>query len=748
MIIIRNIADYIVYSEDAVSNALRKIEKNNSGLVFIVNHHDEVDGVFTDGDFRRWVLNQETLDLNIRVCEISQKDFTCVREGESPDKIRASFSEVIKLIPIVDKNNHIVAIAKCASSFIQIGSHIISEMSPAFIIAEIGVNHNGSLDSAKQMVDQAVLVGASCAKFQMRHLKEIYQNEGNPNDPSEDLGSQYVLDVISRSLLSVNEMFELFDYCREKNILPLCTPWDISSVNALEEYGIDGYKVASADLTNHDLIGAIARTGKPMILSTGMSNEREIIETVDLLKRFGAPYILLNCNSTYPAPFKDINLQYLDRLKEIGGCLVGYSGHERGVNVALAAVARGAKVIEKHFTLDKNLEGNDHKVSLLPEEFKSMVEGIRQIEEAMGTISERVVGPGERMNRENLAKSLVANCDIRLGDVITEEMIQVKGPGKGLQPNKRDELIGVIARREIKSGEFFYPVDLGNEMAVPRNYKFKRPWGLPVRYHDFDVLRKKTNVGFLEFHLSYKDMEHEVESFFSEVYDLDFAVHSPDLFPGDHLLNLAEKDENYRKRSVAELQRVIEIARRLKPFFKKADRVPLIVSVGGFSKDRPISKEQRGILYDRVAKSLSELDTDGVEILPQTLPPFPWYFGGQLYCNIFVDAEDTVKFCHDHGYRVCLDVSHSQLAVNHRKSSLNEFVDLVGPYTGHLHLVDAEGLDGEGVQIGDGEINFAALSKQLARFTPHAGFIPEIWQGHKNEGEGFWLALERLEQWF
>ncbi len=748
MIIIRNIADYIVYSEDAISNALRKIEKNNSGLVFLVNHHDELDGVFTDGDFRRWVLDQQTPDLNAKVCEISQKNFTCVKEGESPDKIRASFSDVIRFIPIVDKNNHLVAIAKGASNSIQIGDHVVSARSPAFVIAEIGVNHNGSLESAKQLVDQAVLVGADCAKFQMRHLKEIYQNEGNPNDLSEDLGSQYILDVISRSLLSVDEMFEIFDYCREKKILPLCTPWDISSVNALEEYGIDGYKVASADLTNHDLIETIAKTGKPMILSTGMSSEREIIETVDLLKRLGAPYILLNCNSTYPAPFKDINLQYLDRLGEIGDCPVGYSGHERGGNIALAAVARGAKVIEKHFTLDKTLEGNDHKVSLLPEEFKSMVEGIRQIEEAMGTESERVVGPGERMNRENLAKSLVANCDIGLGDVITEDMIQVKGPGKGLQPNMRDELIGITARREIKSGEFFYPMDLGKGMVVPRNYKFKRPWGLPVRYHDFDILRKKSNVGFLEFHLSYKDMDQEVESFFPEVYALDFAVHSPDLFPGDHLLNLAEKDDSYRKRSVAELQRVIEIARRLKPFFKKVDRVPLIVSVGGFSKDRPIAKEHRAVLYDRVAKSLAELDTDGVEILPQTLPPFPWYFGGQLYCNLFVDAEDTAQFCRDHGYRVCLDVSHSQLAVNHRKSSLTEFVDLIGPHTGHLHLVDAEGLDGEGVQIGDGEINFATLSEQLAKFAPQAGFIPEIWQGHKNEGEGFWLGLERLEQWF
>ena len=748
MIIIRNIADYIVYSEDAVSNALRKIEKNNSGLVFLVNHHDELDGILTDGDFRRWILGQETIDLTIRVCEISRENLVCAQEGEAPEKIRSLFSEVIKFIPIVDKNNHLIAIAKAASSSIQIGAHTISSISPAFIIAEIGINHNGSLGAAKRLVDHAVLAGADCAKFQMRHLKEIYQNEGNPNDLSEDLGSQYILDVISRSQLSSYEMFELFDYCREKKILPLCTPWDTASVNSLEEYGIDGYKVASADLTNHGLVEAIVRTGKPMILSTGMSSEREIIETVALLKRLGAPYILLNCSSTYPAPFKDLNLQYLDRLKEIGDCLVGYSGHERGINIALAAVACGAKVIEKHFTLDKTLEGNDHKVSLLPEEFKSMVEGIRQIEEAMGTESERTVGPGEKMNRENLAKSLVANCDIKSGDVIKEDMIQVKGPGKGLQPNKRAELIGTIVQREIRSGDFFYPMDLGKGVVVPKNYKFKRPWGLPVRYHDFDILRKKTNVDFLEFHLSYKDMDHDVENFFPEVYNLDFAVHSPDLFSGDHLLNLAEKDETYRKRSVSELQRVIGVARGLKPFFKKVDRVPLIVSVGGFSKDRPISKENIGSLYDRVAKSLSELNADGVEILPQTLPPFPWYFGGQLYCNIFVDAEDTVKFCRDYGYRVCMDVSHSQLAVKHRKSSLKEFVDLVGPYTGHLHLVDAEGLDGEGVQIGDGEIDFSLLSDQLTELAPNAGFIPEIWQGHKNEGEGFWLALERLERWF
>ena len=176
-------------------------------------------------------------------------------------------------------------------------------------------------------------------------------------------------------------MYTAFDHCKKVGIFPLCTPWDLESLAALETYGMEAYKVASADMTNHEMLTALARTGKPLICSTGMSDEEEIIQSVTLLKRLGTQYILLNCNSTYPPPFRDVNLRYMTRLREIGGCMVGHSGHERGINVAIAAVALGAKVIEKHITLDRNMEGNDHKVSLLPDEFRAMVEGIRQVEE-------------------------------------------------------------------------------------------------------------------------------------------------------------------------------------------------------------------------------------------------------------------------------------------------------------------------------------------------------------------------------
>jgi N-acetylneuraminate synthase len=223
---------------------------------------------------------------------------------------------------------------------------------------------------------------------------------------------------------------------------------------------------------------------------------------------------------------------------------------------------------------------------------------------------------------------------------------------------------------------------------------------------------------------------------------------SLDVFAGDHIMDLCSDDAAYRKRSIDELRRVIEITRALKPYFRRATRPLIIINAGGFTLDAPMPASRRGHYYRLVAESLGQLDCEGVEIIPQTMPPFPWHFGGQRYHNLFVDADDIVSFSRAHSYRVCLDISHSKLACNYYRWSLKDFVERVGPYTAHLHIVDAEGVDGEGLQIGDGEIDFRALAEYLRAHAPNASFVPEIWQGHKDNGEGFWLALEKLENWF
>lgn len=748
MLIDKNLSKYIVFAEDDIVVALKKISDNKSRIIFSVTETGVLEGVLTDGDFRRWLVQQDSINLNQPVSKISNKNFKFVDYTDDFVKIQACFSGEIEFIPLLDKNHHLVAIARQKQDIIQIGNFVIDENSPAFVIAEIGNNHNGSLESAKQLIDAAIDAGADSAKFQMRDLQSLYQNAGNANDAKEDLGSQYTLDLLTRFQLTPEEMFAAFDYCQERGILPLCTPWDVSSLNQLERYGMQAYKVASADLTNYDLLTVLAKTGKPLVCSTGMSAESEIIDAIALLKRLGATYILLHCNSTYPAPFKDVHLNYMEHLKEIGDCPVGYSGHERGIHVAIAAVAKGAKVIEKHFTLDKTMEGNDHKVSLLPDEFRQMVEGIRQVEQSLGTAGERHLSQGELMNRETLAKSLIINCDLETGQIITEAMIEVKSPGKGLQPNRKSALIGKQSKRNLKAGDFFYPSDLEIEQVRARTYRFKRPWGVPVRYHDFKEILSKSNPTLLEFHLSYKDLEVDIGQYIDQVYDLDLIVHAPELFAGDHVLDLSSQDNDYRERSVKELQRVINITRQLKPFFKLASCPCIVTNVGGFSSDATLSASSRKQLYETLHKSLSQLDTDGVEIIPQTMPPFPWHFGGQRHHNLFVETQDIVNFCQQYNYRICLDLSHSKLACNHHKISFKEFVEQVGHYTAHLHIADAKDLDGEGLQIGDGEIDFLALAEDLAKTAPTASFIPEIWQGHKNEGEGFWIALERLEHNF
>ena len=744
-----DLTKYVVYAEESISEALKKLNDSRARILFSVTERGRLEGVLTDGDLRRWIMRRESLDPNAPVGRITNKQFTFAYHDDPPERIGLLFSERTVQVPLIDQYGRLLAVATSYAQPARFGSFEISQDAPAFVIAEIGINHNGSVELAKRLVDRAVEAGADCAKFQLRNLRTLYRNEGDPDDPREDLGGQYTLDLLSRFSLSNEQMFEIFDHCRARGILPLCTPWDVESVQALVDYGLDGFKVASADFTNHQLLRAIAVSGKPILASTGMSSESEIAESVALLRRLNVRFVLLHCNSTYPAPFKDVNLKYMDRLREIaGGGPVGYSGHERGWHIAVAAVARGAKVIEKHFTLDRAMEGNDHKVSLLPEEFRAMVQAIREVEESLGVSAERRVSPGEQMNREVLAKSLVAATDIPMGVPVTAEMVAIKSPGRGLQPNRIEQLFGRAMRRALKAGDFFYPSDLADSRVEPRAYAFGRPWGIPVRFHDFQELATRSNMDFLEFHLSYKDLDEALAKHLNTSYDLDLAVHSPDLFRGDHILNLAAADPEYRRRSVAELQRVVDLTRALKPYFRRASRPIIIASLGGFTKDRHLPASERAVLYERVGAALREVDAEGVEIVAQTLPPFPWYIGGQLFCNLFVDPVDTARFCADFGVRLCLDVSHSRLATNFLRSSLKEFIDTVAPHVAHLHLVDARGVDGEGLQIGEGEIDFAALAEQLERLAPRASFIPEIWQGHKNDGEGFWIACERLERWF
>jgi sialic acid synthase SpsE/sugar phosphate isomerase/epimerase len=617
--------------------------------------------------------------------------------------------------------------------------------SDVFVIAEIGNNHNGSVQMALEMVDSAIDVGANCVKFQMRDMASVYRKKSLAKQ-GEDLGTEYVLDLLERFQLSIEEQRVLSEYCVSKGVLYMCTPWDSLSISILEDFNVPAYKVASADLTNLPLIADLIGTGKPLILSTGMSSEEEIQITVDFLNERQAEYVLLHCNSTYPAPFYDINLNWMKKLREIHH-LVGYSGHERGIAVTLAAVGLGAKVVERHFTFDRNMEGPDHAASLEPVEFKALVSGIREIEEALGDGAVRTVSQGEMINRENLAKSIVAATDLEEGTVIEPQHIKVRSPGQGLSAQSYEKLLGRTLSRRMQEEDYFYPSDLQERRVEPRAYSFQRPWGVPVRYHDFSEYESKIAPDIFEFHLSYSDLDLNIEEFLSGQYASGFVVHAPELFSGSRLMDLASPDEEYRQYSISETQRVINITRALKKYFPVTERPMIVANIGGFTMDELLPVADLQDYYERFSESLSALDMDGVELIPQTMAPFPWHFGGQRYQNLFLHADEITHWCEKLNLRMCFDISHSRLMCNHFGLDFYDFAKTIAPITGHLHLGDASGVNGEGLQIDEGDIDFVRLASILNELCPQAPFIPEIWQGHKNGGEGFWIALEKLENY-
>ena len=625
----------------------------------------------------------------------------------------------------------------------KIDNFIIDTADKVFIIAEIGMNHNGSFDNAIKLIDQAKDCGVDCVKFQMRNLEELYSQDAL-NVTSSDLSTQYTMNLLRKFELSFEEYKALAKYSKEKGLIFMCTPWDKSSADLIEKIGVPAFKTASADMTNFDLLEYLVNKNKPLILSTGMSTKEEIDTTVEFLTRLNADFSLLHCNSTYPAPFKDINLRYLERLKRYN-VPVGYSGHERGIAVSIAATAMGAKIIERHFTLDRNMEGPDHSASLEFDDFKRLVDGIREVELSLGTSNDRVVTQGELINRENLSKSIFAKKDIKKDDTFSKEMFEIKSPGQGLNPQYLNKIIGYKATRDIQKGKALFKSDLGGLIRAKKNYTFNRTWALPVRFHDINSLMENTQPNSVEFHMSYKDITEDLSKFLTQKYNCEYIVHAPELFEDDHLLDLCTPDEEYRKKSIFHLQRVIDKTLSMKQYFPQAKIPQVIVHCGGFTKDAILPFEKKAEYYINLIDSISKLNLQGIELLPENMAPFPWLFGGQRYQNIFIDADEIIDFCTKTNLKICQDISHSHLACNKFGWEHIEYTKKLAPYTVHYHISDGTGVDGEGLQIGEGNIDFTNIYPIINELSPNASFIPEVWQGHKNNGEGFWISLERME---
>jgi len=626
----------------------------------------------------------------------------------------------------------------------KIEGKTIGDGNPCFIIAEIGINHNGSVEIAKSLIDVAVDAKVDAVKSQKRCLNELYIDEVLKDPSVGEQGLQYIVPILKQFELSNEHFKELFFYCKKRNITFLCSPWDLPSIDFLEDLGVCAYKVASADLTNMILLEKLVEKKKPILLSTGMSTIDEIEYTYNFLKKSkSTDFAFLHCNSTYPAPFHNLNLNFIEEMKKRFDIPIGYSGHEPGIAIPIAAICKGACIIEKHLTLDRSMKGPDHASSLEPQGFIKLVRDIRNVELALGS-KHKWISRGELLNREVLSKSLVASKNIKKGEVITEDAITVKSPAKGISAQKKELLIGKKATRNISKGGFFLDIDLGIKSALSYKKIINKRIGFVVRFNDIENI-KNDDLDALEFHFSDMDIDLNKISNLNKVFKQELIIHAPEYW-GDSLVDLASKDKSLKEMSLDVIRKTIDITKRIKNNFlgSKNKKVKLILHPGGMSRE--FIDENKENLYNILLESIHKLSDSEIEILVENMPPLPWYFGGQWVHNIFMDADEIVNFCKDNKINIVFDVSHAQLYCNYMKIDIAEYTKKLLPFIKHIHIADAAGWDGEGLQIGEGEVDFkkvVGIIKDLDVI-----FIPEIWQGHRLGGEGFIKAMNRLKNYF
>lgn len=326
---------------------------------------------------------------------------------------------------------------------IKIGRKMVGEGFPPLIVAEAGINHNGEMGKAKQLIDAASKAGADAIKFQT-HLPE---KEMLPQGITADYVGEPLFDLLKRIELSAEDHRELFNYASEKRIMFLSTPFSREAADLLHNLGVLVFKVGSGELTNIPLLKHIARKGKPMIISTGMSEWKEIEESISIVRDINNDIILMQCTSTYPTEYKDINLKVIEKLKKAFDLPVGLSDHSIGIYTALGAIALGANIIEKHFTISREWPGPDQKASIEPPELIELVKGARAIYEALG--SEKRVIKGERDVQRMARESVIAIKDIPPNTIITRDMVWVKRPGTGIPAKDLEKVIGKRTKREV-----------------------------------------------------------------------------------------------------------------------------------------------------------------------------------------------------------------------------------------------------------------------------------------------------------
>lgn len=608
-----------------------------------------------------------------------------------------------------------------------------------YIIAEIGINHNGNIDTALELIQKSYEAGVNAVKFQKRNIENIYTKEIIDDPNKGEWNIEYLIKELKVLELNENDYDKISKKCDELNLDLIITPFDVDSVDFICNYDIKAIKNASCNMNNYKLLDKIAEKNLHVLVSTGMWSDEEILNSLDYFNKKNINYTLLLSNSTYPCPFEDINIEYINVLKKYSK-IVGYSGHEKGIFIPIAAAALGAKIIEKHITLDKNQEGLDHKASMNPDEWKEMVANIRLLEKAMG--SKKVVNQAEMLAKQSFCLSPYSSKYIAKGEIFNTSMFELLAPGKGLLQHELDDFLGKTIKREISKGECISKSAFEDIIEIKdwKIAKFKKKWGLKCRFHDFPIY-SVLNAPVVEFHCSEKDMYDSITGVSSNSSQL--VVHAPELVD-KMLVDICSINENQVKKSLdilqASINKTIELSREFK------GKPKLVVHFGGMLRDPSNNIEDlRKDLLNRAMENFSKLnyDKDLIDILPENLPPKPWYLGGEWNQYGFMTEEDIITFCDKFGLKMTYDICHAKLYCNCCKKNIVDFTKKIKKYISHIHISDTEGINGEGVQIYEGDTDFTPIFEEIKDLD--YSWVTEIWAGHLNNGSEQYKSMKLLE---
>ena len=634
---------------------------------------------------------------------------------------------------------------------IYIDKTFVSRNSKPYLISEIGLNHNGDFNEAINLINDSHSANCDAVKFQIRS-KSFFKSKIE----KMEIGQQYVYEYVKNTYLTYEEYSKLFKYAKKLNLDLIVSCWDVESLYFAKEVGIKTIKIASADLTNRLLIEKILSLFENIIISTGMSTQDELEKSISYILEKCKSLCILHCSSAYPAPISTLNLNFISRLrKSYPDLVIGYSGHELEYHVCLIAQALGANVFEKHITRNKSSRGNDHKVSLLKEEMLNLTKMLSDGYQSLGNSENRLIQAGEKMNRVSLAKSLCLQEDKKRGEFIKLNDLNFTHGGKGISPNNYEMILDKKLIRDKLSGEIlefsdfteFYKKESLNLSPI-KNCDL----GIPVRYHDAKILHEELETTFLEFHLSYKDIDiplDEIKNIFQDLnFPADHTFHSPDFYSNDLIFDPLNEDSEISNQSDIEYRRFLDHISIIRNFYlkKSCNKTKIITSFSCATLRKLITREDKQIKYQKLKEYIQKINTcyPELEILPQTLPVNAWYLGGRRYVNIFADPREIYEYCNQSNLRICLDTAHTIMACNFFKLNSEEWLSKLLKYADHVHLVDAKGEMDEGLNFGEGDLNLSKFSSEMTLYHK-LSYIPEVWQGHHNLGEGFKEAIKKIE---